>query len=82
MYTNDMEYELSLGSFFVGCIILGIGVLFVRFYQWVANNFGAGVGSYERYRLYALLTCVLGFVVMINLHAVLLGWFFGMIFNR
>lgn len=77
-----MNYEFSLASFFVGFIILAIGVVFVRFYQWVANNFGGGVASYERYRLYALLTCLLGVVVMINLHTVLLTWFFSMIFGR
>ena len=77
-----MEYELSLGSFIIGLLILAIGVVFVRFYQWIADNFGAGVGSYERYRLYALLTCVLGVVVMVNLHIMLLGWFFGLFFNR
>ena len=77
-----MEYELSLGSFVIGLMILAVGVVFVRFYQWVADNFGGGVGSYERYRLYALLTCVLGVVVMINLHAMLLTWFFGLFFSR
>jgi hypothetical protein len=67
-----MQYEFSIGSFFVGFLILVAGVAFVRWHQWVANNFGAGVGSYDRYKLYATLTCVLGLVVMVNLHAVIL----------
>ena len=67
-----MQYEFSLGSFFIGFLILLAGVAFVRWHQWVANNFGSGVASYDRYKLYALLTCVLGLVVMINLHAVIL----------
>ncbi len=77
-----MNYELSTSSLVVGIIILIVGVVFVRFYQWVADNFGGGVGSYERYRLYAILTCVLGFIVMVNLHAMLLNWFFGLFFGR
>ena len=77
-----MGYELSATSFFIGVVILIIGVIFVRFYQWIADNFGGGVGSYERYKLYAFITCGLGLIVMVNIHAVLLGWFFGMIFNR
>jgi uncharacterized membrane-anchored protein YitT (DUF2179 family) len=81
-YNKIMEYEFSLTWFFIGFIVLAVGVLFVRFHQWVADNFGAGVGSYERYKLYALLTCVLGLVVMVNLHSLILGWFFGMLFNR
>ena len=77
-----MTYETSLGSFFIGLVILVVGVLFVRFHQWIADNFGSGVASYERYKLYAFLTCGLGFIVMLNLHAMLLIWFFGLFFNR
>ena len=68
-----MEYEFSLGSFFTGLIILAVGVVFVRYYQWVADNFGSGVASYDRYRLYGFIACGLGLVVMVNLHALILG---------
>ena len=77
-----MEYELSLGSFFIGLLILVTGVVFVRFHQLIADNLGGGVSNYERYKLYAFLTCALGLVVMVNLHVVFLTWFFGMIFGQ
>jgi hypothetical protein len=77
-----MQYEFSLGSFFIGFLILLAGVAFVRWHQWVANNFGSGVASYDRYKLYALLTCVLGLIVMINLHAVVLQSIVNLIFPR
>lgn len=77
-----MNYELSFGAFFVGILILGVGILFVRFHQWVADNFGAGVGSYERYKFYAFLTCVFGFIVMLNIHTIFLEWLVGLIFRR
>jgi hypothetical protein len=77
-----MQYELSLGSFFIGLLILIVGVAFVRWHQWVADNFGGGVGSYERYKLYAILTCVLGAIVMINLHSVVLGALVDALFSR
>lgn len=77
-----MKYELSLGSLIVGILILLAGVIFMRFHQWIADNFGGGIGSYERYKLYALATCTLGLVVMVNLHTMILEWFFGMLFNR
>jgi hypothetical protein len=77
-----MQYEFSVGSFFVGLVILALGVLFVRFYQKIADNFGGGVVSYERYKLWAFIACGLGVIVMLNLHAMLLSWFFGMLFNR
>jgi hypothetical protein len=75
-----MEYEFSVGSFFAGLLILAVGVAFVRWHQAIANNFGSGVGSYDRYKLYAFITCGLGLVVMVNLHTMLLRWFFGLLF--
>ena len=77
-----MNYEISGGALFLGLLILVAGVLFLRFHQWIANNFGGGVGSYERYKLYGFITCAVGLVVMLNLHAVILNWFFGLFFNR
>ena len=67
-----MTYEFSLASFFIGLLILAVGVVFVRFHQWVANNFGSGVASYDRYKLYAFGACVVGLIVMVNLHAIIL----------
>ena len=77
-----MDYEFSLTSFFIGLLILAVGIAFVRFHQWVANNFGNGISSYDRYKLYAFITCVLGIVVMVNLHAVILIAIGNAIFNR
>lgn len=76
-----MNYTFSIGSLFIGFVILLAGVAFVRFHQWVADNFGSGVASYDRYKLYAFLTCALGLIVMVNLHTMLLTWFFGMVFG-
>ena len=75
-----MEYEFSIGSFFVGLLILAVGAALVRWYQVIADNFGAGVSSYSRYRLYGLIACGLGLVVMVNLHTLILRWFFGLFF--
>lgn len=77
-----MEYSLSIGSLIIGFLILVAGVVFVRFHQWVADNFGAGVSSYERYKLYAFITCGVGLLVMLNLHTLFFGWVAGLIFNR
>jgi len=77
-----MTYEFSIGSFFVGLVILAAGVAFVKWYQVIADNMGSGVSSYDRYRMWALITCGLGFIVMLNLHTTLLVWFFSMLFSR
>jgi hypothetical protein len=70
-------YEVSLESFMVGVLILAAGVAFVRWHQWVADNFGSGVGSYEQYKFWAVMTCLVGLVVMINVHSVILNWLLG-----
>jgi len=77
-----MGYEFSFGSFFIGIIIMAVGSVFMYFHQWVANNFGLGAASYDKYKLYALGTCVLGFLVMTNLHWFILGNILTVIFNR
>ena len=71
-----MHYEFSVGSFFLGLIILAVGVAFVKWYQPVADNFGSGASSYDRYKLWAFITCLVGLVVMVNLHTMLLTWLF------
>ena len=75
-----MSYEFSFGSFFIGLLILAAGVAFAKWHQQVADNLGSGVASYERFKLWAFITCGLGFLVMLNLHTLILGWFFSMLF--
>jgi hypothetical protein len=76
-----MEYKFSAAWFVAGMLIVIIGSLFMRYHQWVADNFGGGVGSYERYKLVALITIIVGLVSSINLHTVLLSWFFNLLFG-
>jgi hypothetical protein len=76
-----MTYEFDVGSFFVGLLILLAGVAFVRWHQIIADNFAGGVSSYDKAKLWALITCGVGFIVMLNLHTMLLKAFFGLFFN-
>ena len=59
-----MTYEFSVGSFFIGLLILIAGVAFVKWHQLIADNLGSGVASYDRYRLWAFITCGVGLVCM------------------
>jgi hypothetical protein len=77
-----MAYEFSLTSFFIGLLILAAGIVFVRFHQWVADNFGNGVSSYDRYKLYAFGACAVGLIVMVNLHALIINGIADAIFPR
>lgn len=75
-----MSYEFSFGSFFIGVLILLAGAAFVRWHRQIADNMGSGVVSYERFKLWAFITCGVGLLVMLNLHILILGWLFSLIF--
>jgi hypothetical protein len=76
-----MEYHFSVAWFVVGFLITCIGGLFMKYHQFVADNLGGGVGSYDRYKLFALITVVVGIVAMLNLHTVILGFIFNGLFS-
>jgi hypothetical protein len=75
-----MTYEFDIASFFIGLLILGAGVAFVRWHQVIADNFAGGVSSYDKAKLWAFVTCGVGFLVMLNLHTMLLKAFFSLLF--
>ena len=81
MYTKHMDYTFSWSWFGIGMLVLFAGAALVVWYRPIADNFGSGVSSYERYRLYGLIACGLGLLVMLNIHTLLLQWFFGMLFH-
>ena len=77
-----MVYTFSWSAFFIGGLILLGGAALVVWYRQIADTLGHGTVSYERYRLYGLLACLLGFIIMFNLHSLLLNWFFGLFFGN
>jgi len=77
-----MEYTFSWGAFFIGMIIFVTGGALVVWHRPIADNIGSGVSSYDRYRLAGLIACALGFVVMINLHTLILTTILGIFFKR
>lgn len=77
-----MEYEFSVAWFVVGLMVAGVGVLFLQYHQWVADNFGGGLGSYDKYKLAAIIMIGAGLVFSINIHTTFLAWFFGLLFGN
>jgi hypothetical protein len=67
-----MDFTFSFGWFFFGLVVLIAGIIFVKFHQKVADNFGSGAASYDRYKLVALITCLAGILIMFNLHILVL----------
>ena len=68
-----MAYEFSFASFFIGFIIVAVGAAFMLWHQVIADNLGSGVSSYDRFKLWAFITILVGFLVMANLHWFILG---------
>lgn len=75
-------YEFSIPMFFVGLIILAAGVALVKWHQKIADSLGGGVGSYDRYKLWAFIACGVGLLVMLNIPAFLLDISLGSFFRQ
>ena len=63
-----MNYQFSIESFGIGILILVAGIVFIRWHRKFADNLGRGIADYDKFKLWGLLACVLGFVVALNLH--------------
>ena len=79
---NLMGYTFSGTAFFVGILIIAAGAALVLWHRQIADNFGGGVGSYDRYKLWGVIGVVGGLFVMMNLHYVVLGGLLSLVFNR
>ena len=76
-----MDYTFSWSWFVAGIAIMVAAVLFIRFHQWIADNFGAGVGDYERYKLYGLIAAGVGLGSMVNLIPIVLTMLVNALFK-
>ena len=72
--------SFNLGSLIIGFLILAAGGALVVFYRPIAENMASGVNSYDRIKLVGVIAIVLGFLVMTNLHSVILDWLVRLIF--
>ena len=53
----------------------------MRYHQFVADNLGGGIGSYDKYKLAAVIMIVVGLIAMVNLHTLILGFIFSGLFD-
>ncbi|MBR3319865.1 hypothetical protein IKG20_00985 [Candidatus Saccharibacteria bacterium] len=71
--------SFNLGTFIVGLLILAAGGACVLFYKQIAENLAHGVSSYDHVKIFGIITIALGFLVMTNLHTVILEALVGLI---
>ena len=70
----------SLSSLFIGLLILAGGGATVVFYRQIAENVAHGVMDYDKVRIIGIIAIVVGFLVMTNLHSVILNALVDIIF--
>ncbi len=75
-------YEFSFNAFFFGLLVLIAGGLVVIFHQKLADNLASGISSYERFKMWGLIICGIGVVIMTSLHSILLNTLINMVFRR
>ena len=78
---NNMLYQFSFGSLFFGILVLIAGGIVVVFHQKLADNLGSGVSSYDRFKFWGLVTCGVGFAIMLSLHTIPLNWLLNSLFG-
>ena len=77
-----MDWNFSFGWFFLGVLILASGTAITVFYQKIADNLAGGVSSYNKVKLFGIITAAVGFLIMANLHTLILSLFVNLVFNR
>ena len=77
-----MDFTFSLGWMFGGIGIILAGGLVVIFYRQIAENLANGVSSYEKVKLFGIITIVVGFLVATNLFSFVMTALIRLLFNR
>ncbi|MBR3116157.1 hypothetical protein IKF30_02930 [Candidatus Saccharibacteria bacterium] len=77
-----MDYSFNIGWLFGGLGIMLAGGLIVIFYKQISDNFVSGVSSYDKVKLFGVITAIFGLLVASNLLPVILTWLFQSMFPR
>lgn len=67
-----MDFTFSIGWVFGGLLIAAAGGLVVINYQRIADNLVSGVSSYDKVKLFGIITIAVGLIVAMNLHTLIL----------
>ena len=81
-YNEDMEWTFSLSGLLTGAVIMAAGGAVVVFHQKIADNLANGVSSYDKIKLVGVVAIIVGFIVMLNLHTLILSGLVNLILKR
>ena len=74
-----MHWEFNIGWFLGGIAISIIGLLMIKFHRAIADNLFGGMSSYDKVKIAGIIAIVLGFIIMCNLHSIILYFIFHLI---
>lgn len=77
-----MDFTFDFGWMVGGLLIAAAGGAVVVFYRQIAENLASGVSSYERVKLFGIITIIIGLLITANLHVLLLTLITNLLFNR
>ncbi len=77
-----MDFTFDFGWMAGGLAITLAGGLVVIFYRQIAENLANGVSSYEKVKLFGVITIIVGLLVTANLHILVLTLITNLLFKR
>ena len=77
-----MDFTFSVGWMFGGLGITLAGGLIVFFYRQIAENLANGVSSYDKVKLFGVITIIVGLLVASNLMSFILTWLVKLMFGK
>lgn len=77
-----MDFTFNIGWMFGGLVIALAGGLIVMFYRQIADNMASGVSSYDKVKLFGIITIIIGLLITANLHILVLTLISNLLFNK
>ena len=77
-----MDFEYNIGWAIGGLVIALAGGLIVIFYKQIADGLVNGVSSYDRVKLFGVITIIVGLLITANLHILILTLIINLFFGK
>lgn len=77
-----MDFTFNFGWMVGGLVIALAGGLIVIFYRQIADNLASGVSSYDRVKLFGVITIIVGLLITANLHILVLTLITNLLFHK
>lgn len=74
-----MDWQFSIGWFMTGLLIFAAGGAIIFFYKQISDHMLSGVASYDRVKFWGAIIAGVGFIVMTNIHTLLLTLFVNLL---